>query len=388
MKSRLVLAHRQAATAEPEKQNVFMSVTGWRVDGFDRGGSAWYRKPHTDSQEGAVHNRMVMCSLETQDPSCLKEGVAQVDLGGSAVLRCTGADRIGFLHRLTTGSVQATGVGAGCHSLLLDSKGHIVADLRLCVRTDEVRLLVAAAAGPGIATALARYAVMDDFVVAVESELAVKVLCGPGSAQALVAAGVAVPEDFAARPLWSHADAASPFGLLWLVRSHDLGSDGLWVFGSATACAALAASLDLAGVPVLASDVAEAMRIQAGEPRFGAEIAGDVLPMEVGLAVALDHKKGCYLGQETIVRARDRGLVRRRLVGLRLCGDGLPAAGDTIAFEQNPAAGRVTSAGRLPGQASVALALLASAVPVGAEVCISHGPEILTAAVVLDRPVW
>jgi folate-binding protein YgfZ len=325
---------------------------------------------------------------ETQDPSCLKEDVAQVDLGKLAILRCTGADRIGFLHRLTTGSVQSTGVGAGCHSLLLDSKGHVVGDLRMCVRPDEVRLVVAPGAGQGIAASLARYAVMDDFAVAVEPEIAVKVLCGPRSAQALRAAGVVMPEDFMARPLWSHMDAASPFGLLWLVRSHVLGSDGLWVFGAAAACAALAASLDAARVPILASEVAEAMRIQAGEPRLGAEITDDVLPMEVGLAAALDHKKGCYLGQETIVRARDRGLVRRRLAGLRLCGDGLPAAGDVIVFEQNPAAGRVTSMGRLPGQAAVALALLASAVPVGAEVGISHGPETLTAAVVFDRPVW
>jgi folate-binding protein YgfZ len=329
-----------------------------------------------------------MCPHETQDPSCLKEDVAQVDLGGLAILRCTGADRIGFLHRLTTGSVQDVGVGDGCHSLLLDSKGHVVGDLRICVRPDEVRLVVAAAAGKGIAASLARYAVMDDFTVVVEPEIAVTALCGPQSAQTLRAAGVSVPEGFSARPLWSHADAASPFGLLWLVRSHALGSDGLWVFGAAAACAALAASLDLAGVPVLAPEVAEVMRIQAGEPRLGAEITGDVLPMEVGLAAALDHKKGCYLGQETIVRARDRGLVRRRLVGLRLCGDGMPAAGDAIVFEQNPAAGRVTSVGRLPGQSAVALALLASAVPVGAEVGISHGPETLTAAVDFDRPVW
>jgi len=134
-----------------------------------------------------------MCPPETQDPSCLKEDVAQVDLGGLAILRCTGADRIGFLHRLTTASVQGVGVGAGCHSLLLDSKGHVLGDLRVCVMTDEVRLLVAAAAGQRIATALARYAVMDDFAVAVEPDMAVKALCGPGSAQALRAAGVPVP---------------------------------------------------------------------------------------------------------------------------------------------------------------------------------------------------
>jgi len=329
-----------------------------------------------------------MLSSDTQDPSCMTGDVARVDLGGPAVLRCTGADRIVFLHRLTTGSVQGTSVGAGCHSLLLDSKGHVIGDLRICARADEVRVLVAVAAGQGIAAALSRYAVMDDFSVVVAPELAVNALCGPGSTQALRTAGVEIPDDFANRPLWSHTDATSPFGLLWLVRSHALGSDGMWVFGTAEASRALAASLDQAGVPLLAPDVTETLRIQAGEPRFGAEITGDTLPMEVGLGGALDHKKGCYLGQETIVRVRDRGLVRRRLVGLRLRGDGMPAPGDAIAFEKNPAEGRVTSVGRFPGQPAVALALLGTAVPVGAEVRISHGAEALPAVVSFDRPAW
>jgi folate-binding protein YgfZ len=329
-----------------------------------------------------------MCRFETQDPFLVTADVARVGLGGTAILRCSGADRIGFLHRLTTGSVQGTGVGAGCHSLLLDNKGHVTGELRICVRADEVRLVVDAAAGQGIAAALGHYAVMDDFAVAVLSDIALIALHGPRSAQALATAGVALPEDFAARPLWSHTDAASPFGLLWLVRGHALGCDGLWVFGSVATSAALAAALDLVPVPVLAPKVAEALRIEAGEPRFGAEITGDTLPMELGLSSALDHKKGCYLGQETIVRARDRGLVRRRLAGLHLRSDGMPAAGDVITFEQNFAAGRVTSVGQLPGQAPIALALLASAVPIGVEVRVIHGSETLLAAVVFDRPVW
>jgi folate-binding protein YgfZ len=314
--------------------------------------------------------------------------VARIDRGGIAILRGTGADRIGFLHRLTTGNVQGTGVGAGCRSLLLDSKGHVAGDLCVCVRPDEVRLLTTAAAGQGIATALARYAVMDDFAVTVQADVAVTALRGPGSAQALRAAGVGVPEDFATWPPWSHIEAASPFGLLWLVRTSEMGADGLWAFGATEVCSALVASLDLAGVRALGPELTEALRIEAGEPRFGAEITGDTLPMELGLAGALDHKKGCYLGQETIVRVRDRGLVRRRLAGLRLRSEGMAAVGDAIAFERNPAAGRVTSVGRAPGQAPVALALLATTVPVGAEVQISHGSESIAAAVTFDRPVW
>ena len=368
-------------------------VTGRKVDEFDLSRRACYRKPEAYSQ--AVRSLEVlinafprgeMCPFETTAP--MREDVARVDPGGIAILRGTGADRIGFLHRLTTGRVQGTSVGAGCRSLLLDSKGHVVGDLCVCVTSDEVRLLTAAAAGQGLAAALGRYAVMDDFAVAVEADIAVTALHGPGSAQALRRAGVGVPEDFAARPPWSHIDAASPFGSLWLVRSHELGADGLWAFGAVPVCSDLVASLDLAGVRAMGPELTEALRIEAGEPRFGAEITGDTLPMELGLASALDQEKGCYLGQETIVRVRDRGLVRRRLAGLRLRSDGMAAAGDAIGFEHDPAVGRVTSVSRVPGQAAVALALLATTVPVGAEVQISHGAEVLAAAVTFDRPIW
>ena len=329
-----------------------------------------------------------MCPCETSDPHRLREDVARVDLGGLAVLRGTGADRMGFLHRLTTGSVQGTSVGAGCFSLLLDSKGHIMGDLRICVREDDLRLVVAGAAGQGLVTALNRYAVMDDFVLAVEREISVNALYGPRSAEVLRLAGVGVPAGFEAKPAWSHADVDSPWGRFWLVCSHDLGADGIWVFGSSAVGPALAASLETAGIPLLALPVAEALRIEAGEPRFGSEITGETFPMEVGLAGTLDQKKGCYLGQETIVRVRDRGLIRRRLAGLRLAGDGMPAMGDGISFQQNLSTGRVTSVGQIPGHPPVALALLATSVPVGAEVQIAHGTDALLARVVFDRPPW
>ena len=66
-------------------------------------------------------------------------------------------------------------------------------------------------------------------------------------------------------------------------------------------------------VPELDAAVAEAARIDALEPRFGAEITADYFPMEVGLAGAIDYTKGCYLGQEPIVRVRDRGHINWRL---------------------------------------------------------------------------
>jgi tRNA-modifying protein YgfZ len=106
------------------------------------------------------------------------------------------------------------------------------------------------------------------------------------------------------------------------------------------------------------------------------------------LGGAIDHGKGCYVGQETIVRMRDRGIVRKRLVLLRLGGEAVPEAGDKVVAEGQPAAGQVTSAARLPGEPLSALAIVANAVPVGATVCIQHAGSELPAEVAAESPPW
>jgi folate-binding protein YgfZ len=166
---------------------------------------------------------------------------------------------------------------------------------------------------------------------------------------------------------------------------HALGTSGVWVFASANTVTALGAALQ--AVPLLDHEVAEAVRILAGEPKMGAEITPGIFPMEVGLSGALDHTKGCYLGQETIIRVRDRGLVRKRLAALRMRGDIMPALGATLIFAEKEA-GHVTSAGRLPGEPPVALSLLATTVSVGAEVQIRQGEQVLPAEVIFDRQPW
>ncbi len=118
-------------------------------------------------------------------------------------------------------------------------------------------------------------------------------------------------------------------GELWAIRTRELGADGFWIGGAATAIDALAARLKAAGVTEVDRGVAEAARIDALEPRFGVEITTDYFPMEVGLAETIDEKKGCYLGQEPIVRIRDRGHINWRLVVLDVTGEA-PRARATV----------------------------------------------------------
>lgn len=315
---------------------------------------------------------------EVADPRGLTEDAAVVDVGALEVIHGTGGDRVAFLHRLLTGDVAGTPVGGGVRALLLTLKGHIAADLHVFVQPDEVRMVVPPGEAAQTAAALAKYAVMDDFEATPDPALGVLALHGPRALDRLGAAGVPVPDGLADRPLLAHEAVDG----LWLVRARALGADGVWVFAPAGPRAALEAKLAAAGVGRLRPDVAEALRIVAGEPRFGIEITPDHFPMEVGLSGAIDYAKGCYLGQEPIVRIRDRGHINWRLVGLRLRGDEVPARGDALESDVKPRAGRVTSAGRLPGEPPVALALLHVSVPLGAEVRVRHGEAVLPAQVV------
>jgi folate-binding protein YgfZ len=116
--------------------------------------------------------------------------------------------------------------------------------------------------------------------------------------------------------------------------------------------------LRTAGASALGSLALEALRIEAGTPRFGIDMTDDTIPLEAGIeGRAISFTKGCYVGQEVIIRIlhRGHGRVARRLVGLRLDGEDVPLPGSTISTAGRDV-GAITSAVFSPGlQGAIAL---------------------------------
>lgn len=307
---------------------------------------------------------------ETRDVESLSKGAALVDVGRELVV-ATGADCVRFLQGIVTGDIAGTPVGAGCHATLLTTKAHIVAEMWAFPRATEMYLAVPRGEGANSAGALSRYAVMDDFVATPHPDFTIVAILGPAAAERLAAAGYS-PEEIESRPLWSHVEASGPAGVLWLVRARQLGVDGFWIGGPAAAIRILTDTLEGLSVPRLAPDVAEALRVAAGEPAWGREITGEYFPMEVGLDDAIDYSKGCFLGQEPIVRIRDRGHLNWRLVRLEaeLEGGYVPVPGDRLETATKSKAGRITSSAQLPDGRSVALALAHVSVVAGQQVTV------------------
>ncbi len=156
-------------------------------------------------------------------------------------------------------------------------------------------------------------------------------LVGPGAAR--VAARLA-PEVEGLQERWSHLEASWQDVRLTLAREERLGVPALSVRVAAASASAVAAEL-LRPVEGRAAApagflAAEAVRVEAGLARFGADFGDDRFPQEVGADEALDFEKGCYLGQEVVARIHYRGKVNHRLCGLRLRGDSLPAPGSAV----------------------------------------------------------
>ena len=93
----------------------------------------------------------------------------------------------------------------------------------------------------------------------------------------------------------------------------------------------------------------DTLRVEAGFPEFGIDMDDGTIPVEAGLLdVAFDHDKGCYTGQEVIVRIRHRGRVNWHLRALRF-GDVAVRPGAKL-FEAGgtKVRGRVTSVADSP----------------------------------------
>lgn len=104
-----------------------------------------------------------------------------------------------------------------------------------------------------------------------------------------------------------------------VIRTHDVAPLAFDLVAPEPELRRSIATLKVLGVPEAPLALWNALRIEHGRPEFGIEFDADVLPPEAGLERRMvDATKGCYTGQEVIVRIRDRGKVNRHLRGLEV----------------------------------------------------------------------
>lgn len=298
---------------------------------------------------------MIGATLATEAKAA-RETAALCDRSGRGLLVARGNDRQTFLHAMLSQSVKDLAPGQGCRAELLDDRGHVVADFRVLVLADEIRLDCDT---PGIAekafTALDKFIIMDDVQLADASgDSALLTLSGRTAGALLLRCGAGAMPSGA----WSHAAWTVAGASALVVAAKWTGGADFDVHLSADSRSAVRAALLAAGATEISPETFEALRIEAGVATQTGEL-DDVLALEANLAPeAVSFTKGCYLGQEVMARIDARGHVNRVLVGLTLDGES-PAVRGAALRAGDKDVGRITSSALSPSLGKpIALAYL------------------------------
>src|SRR5207247_2589326 len=199
----------------------------------------------------------------------------------------TGPDRASYLQGLLTNDIVALNAGQGCYAAYLTPQGRMIADLFVYELGDLMLLSTPLAAKDAVLAKLEQFIFTEDVKLGdVTGSFAQMAVVGPEAAAALarVLEG-ATDAALKLTALLEHGNLRARFAgqPVVVTRVTDTGEPGFDVYVETTHAAALTSALTAAGVAALDRDTAEAIRIEAGVPRFGRDMDEDPTPLEAGL---------------------------------------------------------------------------------------------------------
>jgi folate-binding protein YgfZ len=310
------------------------------------------------------------------------EGALAIDRSNRGAVRVTGRDRESFLQNMLSNDVRSIPPGGGVTAAFLNNKGKLVSDLLVLKEEDFFLLELERSRVEPFTRSLGRYVISEDVVL--ESLVGRDVsfsIVGPRVSTILATLAETSAAQLDAMPHLHHFRfevAGAPTRLTAHRRERSVRFD----VGSSVehAAALLAAVLD-GGALLGGTLVSEARRIEAGIPRFGADMDESHFPQEAALDDAISFQKGCYIGQEYVVRLAHRGHLNRKLVGLLVPTGPKPPPGSKV-LRGEEEVGVVTSSAESPAfGGALALAHLKREVfEPGTAVLLEGGVEAIVSA--------
>lgn len=280
----------------------------------------------------------------------MTESVGVVDRSERALVRLSGREPVKMIQGLVTSDVAGAPEGQGTYGVVLTPKGKMVADIRaFTLGSGDVILDAEGMAREGLLDHLRRF-VPPLFARHEEISDTTGVLgvFGPGAREAVMAGlGAEIPDGMP-----EEGFVVVPFAGDEVLAAYTryAGVDGYDLIAPHEELEPLWEALVSAGARPAGHGALEVLRIEAGRPRWGNDLDERVIPLEAGLRErAISETKGCYTGQEVIVRILHRGHVNRHLRRLFLGDSPAPAKGSALVRAgESKEVGSVTSACNSP----------------------------------------
>lgn len=322
-----------------------------------------------------------------------RERAAAFDRSSRGKIAVAGGDRRAYLHAMLTNDVASLQGGGGCYAAYLSPQGRLIADMVVLDLGDMLLVDLDRSVTADVLSKLDQFVFTEDVKLGDLSEAFGKlVVAGPDAATVLAAVveresgGPPDADDLSAWPPFRNLRASFRGHVTVVARSDDLGVAAFDLYVERPYVEQLFAALVAGGATKADPEDWETLRVEAGRPAFGADMDATTIPLEAGIeSRAISFTKGCFPGQEVVIRVvhRGHGRIARRLVGLTIDGTDVPGAGDALRAGDREA-GKITSAVWSPlVSAPVALAMVQRGFfEPGTELTVLHGDRMLAARVV------
>lgn len=291
--------------------------------------------------------------MTSPDYAALHETAVIGAIAPRGQIAVAGPDRGNFLQGFLTNDTTTLSSGRGCYAAWLTPQGRMLCDLHVLESGDMILLDVPAADTVQIAERLEQFHFAEEVQIAALDTLRSVWVHGPAAARLLGHA------DYNAWEQYQNARVEVAGADVVVARIDQLGVPGFVLYVDGSHHDAIVHAIADAGALYATAATLEAARIEARYPVFGIDMTTDTIPLEAGIEDrAVSLTKGCYVGQEVIIRIlhRGHGRVVRKLVRLQVDGS-LPSP-DAKVFSAEREIGFVTSAATSPRLGAVALGYL------------------------------
>jgi tRNA-modifying protein YgfZ len=283
------------------------------------------------------------------------ESAIVVPLLGHTALRVTGTDRLDFVHGQLSNEVKKLQPNTFSENLLLNHRGHALAQMRVFRRDEDLFLAVEGNAGELVEREFKAHIIFDQVELQnLSSTITSLTVQGKETTKVLESLATSptgntfIQVPFASAKILIHpAKRTVPGGFDLHVLTKDAET--------------LLQHLLESGATLAGETALEMSRVEAEIPYAETEAGEGVLPQEAGLEHCISYTKGCYLGQEIMARIEARGNLRRSLKKVRL--ETLPTVEDRDIRSSNKVVGRLGKVVEHPTLGVIGLAVLRNDLP-------------------------
>ena len=251
----------------------------------------------------------------------IKDEAGLIDQSHFGRIRIDGKDTLDLLNRLSTYKVDILPVGTGEGTILLTNKGRVIDLVHLFAKEDGLMMITSPEAVEQTSEWIDLYTFMEEVILEdITMSTAMLTLTGPKS-------NLLVEKAFnfksAQLALYEHSALSVKGAPVSIIRTDPLGELGYSFVMESSQAQGVWELLVSQGAFAVGQEAYNVMRIESGITRYGHELTDRVNPWEVNLNKYIHWDKGCYTGQEVVLRLYNYNKVRRQLVSIEALSDNI-----------------------------------------------------------------